>query len=459
MNIWLGEGSESWHLANKSGFNEVACRPVVFIELLEQRLGLGAISLSKGRRIAAYQDVLIQYRSQNESCFYSESFLTAPWAVAETLLNWRDLLRISGWNGQLKELGSDRLNCLASIEELFPIQFRSSEGDRLHRVIDALEHRNAGEIHIHSIDPQSWYPEMWKRLLTHLNARFVEPDFPSCDGSDLGRLKEVLMGQREHFDYKKDGSITLFSAYSESLLGKAGAHFLDQHHGSSVLIHGENMPLLDNAIRQIHQPSIGTASISMHRPIPQLLGMILTMRWKPFDPRLMRDFLLHPECPVSSTLRFRLVKAMDQHPGIGNPIWMEAIESANQRLEEKFKDDETTQKKAIKHLKSNLNDWIQFELLDPENVSSQSLFEIGNQISKWAANRSKTTPDKQAAFSQLHQLAKDFCSIIENRSSINRIEVELMIRSLMGQGHTKVTSPAERAVFEFVTSKRKMVTL
>jgi hypothetical protein len=56
MKIWLGEGADRWNLSNSSGFNEVACQPKVFIELMEQRLGLGSISVSKGRRIAAYQD-------------------------------------------------------------------------------------------------------------------------------------------------------------------------------------------------------------------------------------------------------------------------------------------------------------------------------------------------------------------------------------------------------------------
>ena len=443
MNIWLGEGSESWHIIKKSDFNEVACRPGIFIELLEQRLGLGDIRLSKGRRIAAYQDALYHYRIQNEDCFYSRSFLTAPWAVAETLLDWRDILRMGGWNGQLKELGSDRLDCLAVIEELFPSEFRSSEGDRLHRVILALEHLNPGEMHIQSIDPESWYQEMWKRLLTHLNTTFVEPDFPLSDKSDLGHLKEVLAGQKEHFDYKNDGSITLVSAYSESLLAKAGAHFLANTKGSSVLIQGENLHLLDSSIRQTNQPSLGTGSISKHRPIPQLLGMTLSMRWKPFDPRLMRDFLLHPESPVNSGLRFRLAKALDQYPGMGNLLWNDAIVSSRQSIDEKFKNDETARKKALKQLESNLKIWIQFEFLDPENVSSQSLLEVGKQISKWAANRSKTKPQKQSEYGQLRQLAKDFCSIIETRPSSNRIEVDQVIRCLMGQGQTNLTSTTE----------------
>ena len=91
------------------------CGPLGFLQLLETRLGLKAKATSSPRRVVQFRQILEQITNER-STFYSESFKRDPYAVAETLLNWRDDLIEAGWDGLAAADDTIRIQDLAAVE-------------------------------------------------------------------------------------------------------------------------------------------------------------------------------------------------------------------------------------------------------------------------------------------------------------------------------------------------------
>src|ERR1700721_2678657 len=74
------------------------CGPLGLLQLLETRLGLKAKTTSSALRVFQFRQVLEELATERPM-FFSESFTRDSYAVAETLLEWRDDLIEAGWDG------------------------------------------------------------------------------------------------------------------------------------------------------------------------------------------------------------------------------------------------------------------------------------------------------------------------------------------------------------------------
>src|SRR6185369_50071 len=95
--------------------NDTYCGPLGLIQILETRLGLKSESPSAAQRVTQYRTLLKTLAEEGE-VFYRASFEKDSYAVAETLLDWRDDLVEAGWDGHAAGDNSKRLRDLAAIE-------------------------------------------------------------------------------------------------------------------------------------------------------------------------------------------------------------------------------------------------------------------------------------------------------------------------------------------------------
>lgn len=130
MNVTFGLALDGFASADpRPSFDEVVCGPVGLLRLLELRLGLVGALPSHGRRVVGYRDALAALTAAGPQ-FYSASFAQDDYAVAETLLRWRDELVLAGWDGLAAPGFSPRLATLAAVAVTLDPALRTGEGDR-----------------------------------------------------------------------------------------------------------------------------------------------------------------------------------------------------------------------------------------------------------------------------------------------------------------------------------------
>ena len=89
------DGERAWAPADRLGAPTLG--PLGFLSLLEAQLGLSREWPSHAERVVQYRDCL--KRCDSGSRFYHRTFQLDELGTAATLLRWRDLWYLHGWNG------------------------------------------------------------------------------------------------------------------------------------------------------------------------------------------------------------------------------------------------------------------------------------------------------------------------------------------------------------------------
>ena len=161
MNVTFGLCLDGFAFADpRPRFDELVCGPVGLLRLLELRLGLVGALPSHGRRVVGYRGALAALAAAGPQ-FYSASFAQDDYAVAETLLRWRDELVLAGWDGQAAAGFSPRLATLAAVEATLDPALRTGEGDRLRAITSALANRSPQFNECTLTDPPQSLPRLW----------------------------------------------------------------------------------------------------------------------------------------------------------------------------------------------------------------------------------------------------------------------------------------------------------
>lgn len=442
MKITLGTGLGLGGRRSGNAFNAMTCSPGVLLENLEERLGLAAARPGHAQRIAAYRTALTK-RLEAGPAFYRASFERDPFAVAETLLQWRDELSLHGLDLQGEPVGTDRIDCLLAVERHFAAECRCGEGERIRAVIARLERVQSGVESVTVLDPEEWFPRQWRELLTRLpECRFTPPDFAPAADSDLGRFQASLKDDQPAFDFQNDGSIRFVTAYSEAVLANAAAGVVSRA-TDAVWVEGDNLQLVDEALRRRDQPVAGVSARSRFRPVPQLLNLALQLQWKPFDPQRLLDFLVHPACPVNWLLRDRLAGAIIEEPGFGGPEWRAAIGGAREAAAKRHADDPAELQKATNRIERDLADWLGEPQVDQDRADTAQLAEAAERLGKWANGRAQMDDAAAPMFARLRAMTAEFTAIIREEATTTRASVERVLRQLAGGGVGGSDGPAE----------------
>jgi ATP-dependent helicase/nuclease subunit B len=157
-------------LTPRDTFGELICGPRRLVDILEVRLRLASKSLSPAWRIARYRE-LLEKAAADRPRFYSESFAKDGFAVAETLLGWRDELILAGWDGA-SQPASRRLRHLGDVERMGVPHLLPGFGDRIRAVLAELDYREARVRSIDVVESPNDLPCLLREVLVKLGASF-----------------------------------------------------------------------------------------------------------------------------------------------------------------------------------------------------------------------------------------------------------------------------------------------
>lgn len=434
-------------LSRRNAFGELICGPRRLIDVLEVRLGLAQKSLSPAWRIARYREFL-EKAGVDRPRFYSESFAKDGFAVGETLLGWRDELILAGWD-ESSQPASQRLRDLGDVERMGVPDLLPGFGDRIRAVLAELDHREARVRSIDVVESPNDLPCLLREVLVKLGASFgylcddqlASPSAPP--GSDLRKIQDALTkaGEKRRISLKDDGSVLFVTAYSEITLARFGAHLIQKNRREgrlTAVVARRECPCLDDALRTIDEPVLGSSPRSGQRPILQVLALALRLRWRPLDPRHLLEFLVHPVSPMDNRLRAKLAEAVSEYPGIGSRDWNEAVESRRDYLRQEYASDKKRLEAKLNRLDEDLAKWIIVERFDPQlGAPGSVLAATCMDVAKWAVgiSQGKELPESIARqYIYLASLTGDLAGIVKTLPLITRVQLERLVDQVVADG-------------------------
>jgi hypothetical protein len=442
MKIFFGLNLDGYHAPKaKNAFDELTCGPRGFLQLLETRLGGSSLPASPFKRVFQFRNAVLE-AAKMYPVFFRESSQQDSLATARVLLQWRDDLIESGWDGLATENDPPRLKDMARLEAIAKTMVAQGEADRLAAISLELESRNPGEIRLEVLDRKAHLPHLWQHVCDRLRGSYPKDSEPPSiqkstpeDATDLARYQARLAGKGgDKFKPRNDGTLLVLTAHSEITLARAVAQIiaLRDKQTQLTLIAGSQAGILDQALAAEDEPLLGLILRSSARPIPQLLILALRLCWQPVNPGALLEFLTHPTSPVGKILRGHLSEALAESPGIGGPKWNEAIADAQTVLSQL--DDKEQVKAALKKMEEDLERWILIERFDPEaGAPGNKLSEFCMHLSRWAAARS-TRPDtseiETGHFQLLSSIASELAEVLMGWSKIPRLELEKLLQEL-----------------------------
>ncbi|MGB6221025.1 PD-(D/E)XK nuclease family protein [Haloferula sp.] len=425
---------------SKPVFDHLFCGPLGLVDVLELRLGLPKTAVGVVTRIAQFLKVL-EHASSEEDRFFTESLRVDRWGTASRLLQMRDHLRMAGWNGGEMDSAPARLKDFCEVERLAEGRLTTGIADRIERIRGALSRKPQGLPTIECIEAAEHLPLLLRLLLDDLGARFgCDPTYEDAPvGSNLRLVQDCLTGHDVSGQTwnPADDSIIFASAFSEVTLAQANAHLVKSDSPSSVLLSSAPGIILTDALNVLATPAPAMGSPSCLRPTMQVLGLALEMRWDPPDPSVLLQFLTHPVCPIGSSLRHALAKAVSSHPGIGSHVWNDAIEMQREKLrsdEDLTQADLTTR---LDRIDSDLAQWIMIDRSPRQTgASGAALAETAKQVGDWAGRRTATSSDPATArhYATLSSIAVELAEILEKIPNVSPEELSIIREQVMGGG-------------------------
>lgn len=454
MNLTFGLALDGFrHAPDAVALGELTCGPAGILGWLEARLGLVRRWPTAVERLMAYERALA---AASTGSFYFESFDKDPLAVAETLLGWRDELILSGWSRNPAQTGALRPDLLFELEARVNPAVRTGMGDRVLDVLAALSVRPIAVESLVVVDERSHVPVLWQQLLDALGAQWPKADQSARpvlgpESSDLFAVQTILSGRRsqQQFALKGDGTLTLYSAYSEITLGRIAGQELEAARrvdGSSVLLADASADQVDVGLAALDEPTAGLEERSRARAIPQVLALALRLRWQPLNPAHLMEFLTHPVCPVGSWLRRELAKALQEAPGIGGPKWKEAIQEAQKKICKHFAAEAPEREKELTRLEADLQDWVMVDRFDHDGIASGSqLAATCSQVAQWSkavAAYRKGQADEDL-YLTLTSVAQQLGELLAERTEVRAALLDRLLGQVLGAGWLSESETAE----------------
>ena len=116
---------------------------------------------------ASFNTVTVCAKEMIRGGFSIEPLQRTNWVRAPRLLGWRDAWYLSGWTGKVATTASARIRDLGEVENFAAEHVSPSIGERLIRVVDALQDRKVPIEEVLLFDPMEAFPKRWQDLLKH----------------------------------------------------------------------------------------------------------------------------------------------------------------------------------------------------------------------------------------------------------------------------------------------------
>lgn len=460
MRITFGMGLDGWRAPRGADeMGHLVCGPTGLVSALELRLGLAAPAVSPARRAVQYQEALGLALSGGER-FYGTSFGKDPLSAAETLLAWRDDLRMAGWRGDCLPDDPPRLRDLAEVESHAKGKLAPGLGDRIEAIMEAMGHRSPLIEKVEVVDAEEQLPALLRLVLVRLGAVFgshaLTPSAPA--GTNLGRLQEALVsGTADRIAWSREGddSLQVWTAGSEAILARAVAQLLERIRGenaAAVLVAPSFGRPLDAALAAMDGPVLAMPSPSRQRAILQVLPLALRLRWQPVNPAHLLEFLSHAVSPIRNGLRYALARAVAEFPGIGSEKWIEELQHFRARIEEN-EPDAGRRADALARIERDLADWIEIERFDRAGgAPGARLAETCDRVARWAGARANTGDEGpwRSHFIAAASQAAELADILRGTGSVRPALLERLCAAVLGYGISPGDEKAELGCVDHV---------
>lgn len=313
---WELDGA-AWLRGDKRGtLGQVTVGPRGLTSILGTRLGITAPEIPRPQRVAAYRRAL----EETAHPWCAQSMELDGWATASQLLSLRDELVELGWEPR-SGLVSPRLDALASAE----IEFIDHPGaaDSLRDIVREL-HRRANSqapasVGIDSITVlnRADLPAPWSEIITSLDVLGVEIHEPE--------------------EPEPVRSVRIISAATEWQAAETAARILATD-PSRTLLSTSRTDALDQELARRGLPRIGRSDTSDLRATAQIVPLFLNAVTTPIDVNAVAAVLdlglstttgdegeIHAVRLVPSAVRYELLRALIQEPGVGGGVWAQAV--------------------------------------------------------------------------------------------------------------------------------------
>ena len=364
-----------------------------------------------------------------------------PFAVARSLLRWRDHWYLAGWRGRFSAGVPDRLRDMAAIEELAATEVAPGLGQRIQRVTDLLADNPVAIDSIALRDPLEDFGCLWQRLVQAMGARLCEPTAASANapaGSDLHAIQEQLLRpDGSKLSLRGDRSFLVLRADSArascALSARLVQRCLQRAPSPSLGILAEKRSdLLDEALEAIGAPRLGFSLPSSWRPVFQVLPLACELLWEPLNSTALFQFLSHPVGPLPARQRKRLAAVAAEVPGIGSEQWREALQHCIDREPEEHRSD---------HAQA-LHYWLECDRFDPQvGAHCEVLAERARRVGRWlnGAREASDEPSLQQLYHIALNQVQEFEKAIERlrqhgRERLTRDNVLRLIDDVRGSG-------------------------
>lgn len=330
------DGQRGWRLCDALG--EPVVGPLGMLTLLETQLGLLRAGQAQPERVVQMRECLQAARTGGR--FFERSFEVDELGTAATLLGWRDLWRLHGWNGSVAAAAGPRLRDMAAVEALAATRVAPGLAQRLGDVEAMLGLRRPQIAAVTLLDPLAEFPLLWRRVLARLPVVECPAATPSAAaGTLLRELQDRLLaaqagGQPDRLAWRDDGSLRIVRGESPLAAAQWLAHQVRGCARGHAVVAERAGALLDAALAAQDLPRRGLGQPSAFRPTLQLLPLALRLLWEPLDFGALLQFLTHPVHPLPSFARGRLAAKMADAPGIGGSGWAEALREIEARCGE-----------------------------------------------------------------------------------------------------------------------------
>ena len=410
------------------------------VAFLELRLGLHYSFLAPHTRLANYHKALARHIAMNPHSVFARSFAAAGLSTASRLLEWRDKLRLAGWEFSGEE-ASRRIKELIEVETYFEENPSGDLLDRIERLLTFIHQHDCrfGDLEVIMPCSLDLLPPLagvvLKTLAANGAALRLLPDAPDND-SDLAFIRRILLASPEDLPpgmkLRGDGSLRVWHFADEFAAGEYLAHNLTDP--SMVVINPANRRL-DNWLRASGRPLSGSSTGRCAPRITQMLMLGINLFGDPLDLNALVEWLSLPVHPIDGLTRRKLADMIVAKGGYRNDdcrrIVEDYIEGKHVYLdpEQRALPEEEQQKLRNKYKKSRIINARWF-LPSPERMQNRlcvaDLREFASRLGSWATRQAHFMSERIAASatrdgSRLHPM------VVEQLHDVSEMSESLLI--------------------------------
>ncbi len=416
--------------------------PRGLLEVMETQLGLPTPISHPSEASFSYLQCLRE--ASSPSRFFHRSLEIDPVNVARTLLGWREQWYAAGWDATFPDDAPARLADMAAVEAIAKGRVPPTYGERLQRVAETLKERRTQIESVELHTPFGDLPYAWQRvvdLLPWLSAPGLELAPVGPAGSDLVLVQTRLLSMVDRDECRiadpeplqGDRSVIVVRSASRDLSADAIAEFLlaTGRISETLLVAEHDGIILDNALERAGLPRCGFQRYTQFRAATQVLKLSLALVWEPLDPYRLLQLLLHPTGPLPRWVRSQLADAVAESPGIGGPVWVNAIRGIGQTQRERYEVEEA----EVEHVRTEIAYWLEGDRYDPVvGTPLEALLTRTSRVADWARTQIHTVESETEAslFSAVHAQAEALLTELarlreDGTEYIGRLELERRI--------------------------------